>query len=184
MKRALLFLALSLGLKAQTLAGLQERGISLTGDWRNPILENHSGKTILATLLLQVNAKSKKMASMGFFIPSPTSEGGIKPGATKAILGNMANPPGFYTVVVGPAGFTDSPIVSAELSAVVFADGELEMRGADIFGSRRVSSAPWPPSSVAATWPELASGWNWKLARRVRTTPSSKACMSRVPQRI
>jgi hypothetical protein len=114
MKTLLLFLALSFAAAAQTLIGLPEYGITLSGSDKKLILENHSGKTIIATMVSEIHANGKRMDSSGYHLAS------IKDGGSLPISGatNERIP-----------GYSDSPVVEIKLWAVVFADGEL--RGVD-----------------------------------------------------
>lgn len=113
MKRlSLLFLALSLGLSAQTITGMS--GIELSGNPSGPSLTNKTNKTIVATLLViqRTNGHSAKGIS---FQPQ-----GIAP---EGVVKNIGFNPHFHSAS------SDIPITNSILTAVVFSDGEV--RGDD-----------------------------------------------------
>jgi hypothetical protein len=108
LKVTLVFLALSLAATAQ-MVGLPEYGITLSGSMEDPVLTNHSGKTIVATQLIVESADGHRIALQGTH-PEPIADGGI------SSIG--PGPTGFHRT-----GFNFYPSVE-KLTAVIFSDGE------------------------------------------------------------
>ena len=112
MKKLLLtFLALGLAATAQMLVGLPQYGITLNGSPKNLILENHSGKTIIATMASMIHANGKREDFRGYHLASIENGKSLPIAST----GEKYIP-----------GYSDSAVVEIKLWTVVFADGELQ----------------------------------------------------------
>ena len=109
LKSLLTFFALSLGLSAQTLIGMPD--IMLSGSVTSPSLDNHSEKTIVATLLVIQRQGRPSPSTVTWLHPE-----GVKPGGHAA---NIGQNPHFRSDA------SDIPVVSSTLAAVVFSDGEI-----------------------------------------------------------
>jgi hypothetical protein len=116
----LLLTALSLGvwvggLNAQTLTGLPDKGITLSGSPDNPVLVNHSGKTIIGTVLVRTGSDGKDRIERGFMAVTPQNvipDGGQRE-ILRALRGILVNQnEGVKTL-------------SAKLALVVFSDGQV-----------------------------------------------------------
>lgn len=144
----------------QTLVGLPEYGVTLTGTVQEPVIQNNSGKTIIGHVIRKDYAGGGALTSVNF---SDRGAGEIPPGqfSTKRAMS------GVVTAVNGGVQRTQ-PFVAATLDAVVFADGEVV--GPDTAHnfeqlSRRlaaeqevaalVSAARNDPTKQTAAWAEL-----------------------------
>jgi hypothetical protein len=108
MKLMLVLLACALAAVAQTLVGLPEYGVTLSGA-ANPTIENHSGKTIIASLVIETHANGRVMVGRNYH---PIW---IQPGQALKLAKDSAYIP----------GYSDSPITTVKLMMLIFADGEV-----------------------------------------------------------
>lgn len=147
----------------QTLVGLPEYGVTLTGTVQEPVIQNNSAKTIIGHVIRKDYAGGGAFTSVNF---SDRGTGGIPPGqfSTKRAVSRVVT--AVNGVVQGVQ--RTQPFVAATLDAVVFADGEFV--GPDTAHnfeqlSRRlaaeqevaalVSAARNDPTKQTAAWAEL-----------------------------
>lgn len=110
MKTLLSFLALSLCAAAQTIISLPAYHLTLSGSEKALFLENHSGKTVLATFVSMTHANGKRQEWSGYH-PATIPDG-------KSL--KIAWDDGLYK-----PGYSDSPVTEIKLWAAAFSDGEL-----------------------------------------------------------
>jgi hypothetical protein len=113
----------------ETLVGLPQYGVTLTGTPSKPEIVNNSGKTILAWVLWQQDATGS--GPSGITMETQNLRNGItRTGSTAA---------GPTPAVKRPDGTDQGPFVKATLQAVVFGDGEYV--GEDSLNSFQIVSA-------------------------------------------
>lgn len=107
MKTLTLFLALACAAMAQFTANVP--GVTLTGPVADPTIENHSGKSVIAALSIFTPADRKPWVQNRLFTHDAL---GLPDGGSER-LGAFSKYQKF-----------ESPIVSAKIGAIIFADGE------------------------------------------------------------
>jgi len=133
------FMALLLGafpalrVQGQQLVGLPEHGVLLTGTPENPVIENHSGRAVIAYTLKKADQNGHGMNPLTLLAFS-MQPAGIPDGGAVYARGNVpVNLAGQVHVFGGTIRSVPlmqevspelGPIVSATLRCVVFADGQ------------------------------------------------------------
>jgi hypothetical protein len=109
----------------QTVVGLPEYGVTLTGTVQNPTIVNNSGKTIIGHVLGLGYASGgaqyrRNLTTHGLRLNMKNLAAGIPPGGTESPLSHSP------TVVKawGPTTLTPLTFARVVLDAVVFADGQ------------------------------------------------------------
>jgi hypothetical protein len=107
------------------LEGLPEYGVLLTGSPENPVIENHSGRTIIAYSFQTANRNGRGPRDQPLLATS-MQPAGIPDGGSLYAKGAMpVNPPGPIEGLASSALLTEpGPIIRASLRSVVFEDGE------------------------------------------------------------
>ena len=123
LKRATLFLALSLGAAAQTTSEVS--GVTLSGSIPDPVLVNHSGKTVIAALVVLMDANRHPWVSYCLFTKTTL---GVSDGDSAKACGTRES----------QAKKLRIPIVSSAINAVIFSDGEF--RGRDSYEGEGVAT--------------------------------------------
>jgi hypothetical protein len=118
MKTLLLFLAISLCVAAQTTINVP--GVTLSGPNADPVIENHSGKQIIAAMVILTYGDGRQEVHRRLFVHKSDE---FSDKTSKELgAGNHKRA-------------AASPVVSAKLLAVIFHDGEL--RGEDNYQFQR-----------------------------------------------
>jgi len=94
------------------LGGLPEHGVLLTGSLENPVIENRSGKTVIAYVFKTADQNGYGQFSAQLLATS-MQPAGIPDGGGIYVRGNRVKPSG------------EGPIVRAALLNVIFADGQI-----------------------------------------------------------
>ena len=110
---------------SNSLEGLPQYGVTLSGSLENPIVENHSGKTVIGYVVKFADANGRGEILNQLMAHSPMLPAGIPDGGSLYAKGavpvnsnaRMPSPP-----QVRSAG--QGPIVSVTLKNVVFGDGQ------------------------------------------------------------
>jgi hypothetical protein len=116
------------------LEGLPKYGVTLSGSPLNPVIENHSGRTVIAYMLIAAGQNGCGPVYQ-ILLTTTMQPAGIPDGGSLYAIGAMPiNRPGpmqspASARIVSPG---HGPIVSATLQSVVFADGQF--LGADEHG--------------------------------------------------
>lgn len=122
------------------LEGLPVYGVLLTGALENPVIENHSGKAVIAYVCMAADQNGYTSLNQPLLATS-IEPGGIPDGGSHYAKGAMPiNPPslpgglkiatlggGFYSAPISRAGDFPpgpGPMVRATLRCVIFADGQ------------------------------------------------------------
>jgi hypothetical protein len=127
MKTILLILTIAGAAGAQALTGLP--GLTLTGDPTNPLLTNHSGKTLIAAVVVRYKSSNSPDLIDRVSI-SPVSALPLKDGEEALILKGRSNP----NLIVNGYNLSASVFLSAALDLAVFIDGQVI--GPDKFSSQ------------------------------------------------
>ena len=125
MKTILLILTIAGAAGAQALTGLP--GLALTGDPTNPLLTNHSGKTLIAAVVVRHRSNSVDPIDLVFI--SPVGALPLKDGEEAPILKGRSNR---GRLVNG--NDLDTGVLSTTLDLAVFLDGQVI--GPDKFSSQ------------------------------------------------
>jgi hypothetical protein len=147
MKALVLIVALGFTAAAQTTTNVP--GVTLSGPVANPVIENHSGKQIIAAMLMLTHADGQVEQQMNTFIEHNTEipdavaneipDGGSKVWHTASKHQKVTN-----------------PVIAAEVAAVIFDDGEL--RGQDAYQFRALKEREF--QRVRQAW-QMAKAGNW-----------------------
>jgi hypothetical protein len=147
MKTTIAFLALSLCAAAQTSKFTTDVAtVTLSGEVHNPMITNHSGKQIIAAMVIRQQADGIPTVSQRLF----THDANVLPDGGSVEFGEYSRRP-------------TSREVSAKITAVIFADGEFRGEDYDSFQSgteRRLQN-------LRQTW-QMAKDGQWdKLKAKV-----------------
>jgi hypothetical protein len=106
-----------------TLQGLPEYGVTLSGTPENPVIENHSGRTVIAYVLIAAGQDGGGPVYQ-ILLATTMQPAGIPDGGSLYAIG--ARPVNPTVQMKSPAKMVSpfhGPIVSATLQSVIFADG-------------------------------------------------------------
>ena len=157
MRTTIAFLALSLCAAAQTLVGLPQYGVELSGTVDNPVIINHSGKDIYETtvVLYAANGDRNGVSTENFYFNSLADV--VHPGQTAEIHGGQPKPTDVVTIIYDtPKGMTPAPMtVKIVLDSVVFGDGVFVGPDTVKSFSQTVDEFSIANSTAVRSWDEL-----------------------------
>ena len=152
LKLALTFLALSLCAVAQT--NSEVSGVTLSGSVSDPVLVNHSGKTVVAAMVSLMGADGAPWVDLHIFATNLIT--GVPDGGSAKAGGR------------GKHQKFDSPIVSNRIHAVIFEDGEFRGEDGDNFRERAEGSM----QAMRQIW-QLAKAGEWPAVKAMADRPLS-----------
>lgn len=154
MKTLIAFLALGFAAFAQTTSDVP--GVTLSGNVSDPMLENHSGKTVIAALVVLMDGNGYPWVRYCMFTHTTL---GVSDGDSAKACGMKKTQK------------LASPIVSASINAVIFSDGEFrgrdsyERKGITTSGTFR-SNTETHMQSMRQVW-QMAKDGNWAGVKAV-----------------
>jgi hypothetical protein len=105
------------------LEGLPHYGVTLSGSPEDPVIENHSGRVVIAYDIRTENSSGRPVASLGQIVAPSMMSAGIPDGRSVYVMGNMpvdpAIPRAANRIMSG-----NGPPVRATLMSVTFGDGQ------------------------------------------------------------
>ena len=158
MKTLISFLALSLCAVAQTLIGLPQYGVELTGSIENPVIVNNSGKAICEVTVMLYDAAGKPNGTNTESYCFDSLDGVVHPGDSAEVHGAVAKSGDPIEVHIDNPKNKPVPItVKAVLDSIIFADGSfVGPDNAKWFTDAAISYAI-SSATASLSWPVLES---------------------------